>query len=174
MSHTGQFFFSDDFITNISETREPYISRRKQMKPVLNGDDGQYVNDDGAEQVITVTKDGESYTGKVTVGIDPNADHHDESGHGPPGHGPPGHGPPGGHHGPPDHKDKGCRGHQSHKNGRVCFGTRNILGLVVAGAFGAVAIGNAVWGLRRYMKSRAERHTHSVLSQDEPGMEEGQ
>ena len=168
MSHTGQLFFSDDFITNISETREPYISRRKQMKPVLNGDDGQYVNDDGAEQVVTVTKDGESHTGKVTVGIDPSADHHDEGGHGPPRHGPPR--GPGGHHGSPGHKDRSCKGHKSHKNGRRCFDTRNIL--VAAGAFGAVVIGNAVWGLRRYMKSRTERHTYSILSKDEPGMED--
>lgn len=163
MSHTGQFFFSDDFITNISETREPYISRRKKMKPVLNGDDGQYVNDDGSEQVITVTKDGRSYTGKVTVGIDPSADHHDESGHGPPQG-------PGGRRRPPNHKDESCKGHKIRKNGRLCFETRNIL--VVTGAFGAAAIGNAIWGLRRYMKSRTERHTYSVLNKDEPGTEE--
>lgn len=180
MSHTGQFFFSDDFITNLSETQEPYITRRKQMKPVLNGDDGQYVNDDGAEQVVTVTKDGESYTGKLTVGIDPNTDHHNEGGHGPPGQ-PPGHGPPRGpegHHGPHKHKGdkdkgrKGHKGHKGHKNGRPCFGPRNILGLIIAGSFGAVGIGSAIWGLRWYMKSRAEQHGYSALRQDEPSMKE--
>ena len=89
ISHTGQFFFSDDLITKLSKTREPYMTRRKEMEPVLNGDDGIYVHDDGAEQVITITRDGEGYTGKITVGIDPNANHHPDGGHGPPGHGPP-------------------------------------------------------------------------------------
>ena len=163
MSHTGQFFFSDDLITNLSKMREPYMTRRKEMKPVLNGDDGIYVHDDGAEQVITVTRDGEGYTGKITVGIDPNANHYPDGGHGPPGHGPPGHGPPdrpGSHHGPTkDHKhDKD----QSYK----------VSGLSIAGAFAVVAILGAIWGLRKYGKVRAERHGYSVLTQDEPSMEE--
>lgn len=172
-SHTGQFFFSDDLITNLSKTREPYITRRKEMKPVLNGDDGQYVHDDGAEQVITVTSDGESYTGKITVGIDPNANHHPDASHGPPGHAPPGHGPPNGpgshhgsHHRP--HKDPKHDKPQSHKARR--FHPPSIFGPSIASACAAVAI-LAIWCFRKYRKRRAERHGYSVLSQDEPSME---
>ena len=163
MSHTGQFFFSDDLITNLSKTREPYMTRRKEMEPVLNGDDGIYVHDDGAEQVITVTRDGEGYTGKITVGIDPNANHHP----GPPGHGPPGHGPHNGlpsHH--PPHKDHKHDNHHIYQ--RPSFSPSSIFGLSLAG----VAILSAIWGLRKYSKARAEQHGYFVLRQDEPSMEE--
>lgn len=169
MSHTGQFFFSDGLITNLSKTHEPYISRRKQMKPVLNGDDGQYLNNGGAQQVITVTKHGGSYTGKVTVGIDPNADHHPKGGHGPPGGS-------GGHHGPhKGHKGGKKKAHRGHKNGchgKLRSGLKHILGFSVLGAIGAIATALAVRGLRKYLKTRAERRGYIALRQDEPSTEE--
>jgi protocatechuate 3,4-dioxygenase beta subunit len=72
-SHTGQFFFSDKLVTEVSKSLEPYKSRRKDLLPKMNGDDGIFVNEGGGEQIVDVTRDGDAFFGTVTVGIDPTA-----------------------------------------------------------------------------------------------------
>ena len=89
------------------------------MKPMLSGDDGQYIHSDEAEQVIILTRNVESYNGKASVGIDPNADHYPEGGHGPPRRGRRGHHKPcRGHKGD---KDKGHKSHKGHKGHKACM-----------------------------------------------------
>jgi hypothetical protein len=85
ISHTGQFFFSDNLVTEVSKTIEPYKSRRKDLVPQMNGDDGQFVHDGGGEQVVDVSRQTDKFSGSITVGIDPTANrtiHGDHPGHG--------------------------------------------------------------------------------------------
>lgn len=97
ITHTGQLYFSDDLVQNVSKGFEPYKSHRKTLTPKLNKDDGIYVADKGGEQLISISQDSGEFFGTVTVGIDPTADHHED--HGMPGHR---HPPPWGRH-PPGH-----------------------------------------------------------------------
>ncbi|KAF2397304.1 aromatic compound dioxygenase [Trichodelitschia bisporula] len=75
VSHTGQLFFADELVRNVSRTYEPYATRRRSLKPTLNGDDGIFVHEGGAEQIVTVRQLDGRFVGSVTVGIDPLADH---------------------------------------------------------------------------------------------------
>ena len=146
------------------------------MKPMLSGDDGQYIHSDEAEQVIILTRNVESYNGKASVGIDPNADQYPEGGHGPPRRGRRGHHKPcRGHKGDKDKGHKSHKGHIGHKHaccGRHRFSLRNILGLVAAGALEAEAIFGAIWVLRKCVKACPERHGYFLLGRDGPGLDE--
>jgi protocatechuate 3,4-dioxygenase beta subunit len=94
-AHTGQLFFSDKLVTEVSKSVEPYISRRKELLPKMNGDDGIFVNEGGGEQIVDVTKHGNAFLGSVTVGIDLTADHTGDHDHMRP--------PPWGRHRPGSH-----------------------------------------------------------------------
>jgi protocatechuate 3,4-dioxygenase beta subunit len=74
ISHTGQLFFSDDLVTEMSKTQEPYATHRKALLPTLNGDDGIYLDSHGGDQIVSVAKNSDGFfTGTVTVGIDPTS-----------------------------------------------------------------------------------------------------
>ncbi|OCL09936.1 aromatic compound dioxygenase [Glonium stellatum] len=77
VAHTGQLFFADELVTEVSKTREPYVSRRKTLLPRMNGDDGIFVGSDGGDQIVDVQADEDVFHGSVTVGIDPESDHHE-------------------------------------------------------------------------------------------------
>lgn len=88
IAHTGQLFFADELVTELSETRSPYTELAKTLKPILNGDDGIYLHSEGAEQVVSIEKDANVFVGSITVGIDMKADHQEDEhgGFGKPGH----------------------------------------------------------------------------------------
>lgn len=80
-SHTGQFFFADQLVKKVSQTIQPYKARLSSLKPTLNNDDGIYVDSKGGEQIVDITQESDeqgnhAFVGSVTVGIDPDADHH--------------------------------------------------------------------------------------------------
>ena len=77
VAHTGQLFFADELVTEVSKTREPYMSRRKTLLPKMNGDDGTYVGSNGGDQIVDVQMDGDVFHGSVTVGIDPESNYHE-------------------------------------------------------------------------------------------------
>jgi protocatechuate 3,4-dioxygenase beta subunit len=82
-SHTGQFFFADQLVKRVSRTIEPYKSRLSALKPTLNDDDGIYVDSKGGEQIVDITQKSDengdiAFVGTVTVGIDMEADHHED------------------------------------------------------------------------------------------------
>lgn len=79
IAHTGQFFFADKMVAKIRETREPYKSRRGE-EPTWNGDDGIYVQSDGADQIVDVVEEGDGFLGTVTLGVDPAASHEGDEG----------------------------------------------------------------------------------------------
>lgn len=87
VAHTGQLFFADELVLELARTAEPYKTHAKSIEPKLNEDDGIYMHSDGREQLVSVEKDSGVFMGRVTVGIDPSADHHDDEGGpgGPPG-----------------------------------------------------------------------------------------
>jgi protocatechuate 3,4-dioxygenase beta subunit len=97
-SHTGQLFFADVLVKKIAATREPYHTHSKTLSPKPNEDDGIYRDSNGGEQLVSITENGDSFEGAVTVGIDSTADRPPS---GPP-HGPPGRRPPPGHRPPPE------------------------------------------------------------------------
>lgn len=78
-AHTGQIFFDDKLVLEASKTREPYITHRQQHAPMLNEEDGIYLDSDGAEQTISVKRVANALHGFITIGIDPEADHDEPS-----------------------------------------------------------------------------------------------
>ncbi|KAF2422977.1 aromatic compound dioxygenase [Tothia fuscella] len=75
ITHTGQLFFADKLVSEVSRTVQPYKSRLSTLKPKMNGDDGIFVDSKGGEQIVDVTKTREAFFGTVTVGVDMKADH---------------------------------------------------------------------------------------------------
>lgn len=99
-AHTGQLFFLDEVVRDVSQNAWPYVSRLVDANgtrlegakgPQWNGDDGIFENDGGKGQIVqAVGNSAERFEGYIVVGVDLGADHTGED-MGPPGRG----GPPG-------------------------------------------------------------------------------
>jgi protocatechuate 3,4-dioxygenase beta subunit len=64
--HTGQLFFDDSFTDEVFASTEPYASRGERQ---LRNDQDNIFQGGGDESTLTVTKDGDSYTTTLAVGV---------------------------------------------------------------------------------------------------------
>lgn len=75
VSHTGQLFFQDTFISDLADPERgvaPYNTRT--LRPKLNDEDFLFREGRGAEQLVDITpRSSGGFEGTIVVGIDPSA-----------------------------------------------------------------------------------------------------
>ena len=64
--HTGQLFFDDSFTDEVFASTEPYASRGERQ---LRNEQDNIFQGGGDQSTLTVTKDGDSYTTTLAVGV---------------------------------------------------------------------------------------------------------